>query len=425
MQLSLVETSVQFNPYRWTIALITGEHSQAWNSFSSGQRQTNSMEAERVFAIGNLDEPDTKAIVKGETNFFSGWVLISDGTGVGKVEVLYDDNLIDSCEHGLQRDDVFREYPHRPDAKYSGFAGNVHVPQRPVKPLDIVVWDKLGRRHDFVRVCYDEQSTLIDQQFFSKSADLASTLFPTVNREIHPKCEMYKYARAQLGSDKLATEYYFHSAEFLVNNMLKFFDDESIDLGEKDLLDFASGYGRFTRYFVNVFKKVTISDLDQEMLDFNKDQLGAGGFLSRLDSEKTANKQPRKYDVVFCFSFFTHLNEQVWTDWFKKLFGLVSEDGYLIISTHGYKLFEKLAPDQFGKPEQQSSEFVFWGANETLGRLDPNYYGTNIIKDSFVDKVISQMKNICISKKFEMGDFDLHHNIYIFKKKAERYDSIL
>ena len=97
----------------------------------------------------------------------------------------------------------------------------------------------------------------------------------------------------------------------------------------------------FTRFFVQLFSEVQVSDLDPEMLAFISEHFGADGFLSSPDP--TAISSDRRFDVVFCFSLFTHLPASVWTDWLRVLSGLVNEGGLLVFSTRSPALATSLA----------------------------------------------------------------------------------
>lgn len=236
----------------------------------------------------------------------------------------------------------------------------------------------------------------------------------TISRSIHPACEMYKYIRTVEKEEQRAIDLYFQTTEFVVGNLLRFFAAEQVDPAEKTILDFASGYGRFTRYFVKLFREVTVSDLEPPMLDFCRKEFDVQGFRSSARDPGVIERRSEKYDVVFCFSLFTHLNDRVWADWLEKLFALVANRGHLIISTHGYKLFEKLNIVPPGS-ESQQPEFLFLRGNETAGRLDPSVYGSLVVKDEFVRRAIRKINDIRVVEHYEMGEFDLYHDIYIFQ----------
>lgn len=241
----------------------------------------------------------------------------------------------------------------------------------------------------------------------------------TISRSIHPACEMYKYIRTVETQEQRAIELYFQTTEFTVGNLLRFFAEEQVDPAEKTILDFASGYGRFTRYFVKLFREVTVSDVEQGMLGFCRNEFDVQSFRSLAKDPSVIERRSEKYDVVFCFSLFTHLNDRVWAGWFEKLFALVANRGYLVISTHGYKLFEKLNLVPPGS-ESRQPEFLFLKGNETADRLDPSFYGTLVVKGEFVQRAIRQIKDIRVVKHYEMGEFDLYHDIYIFQKLADK-----
>lgn len=233
-------------------------------------------------------------------------------------------------------------------------------------------------------------------------------LFRLVDTTINSNCEMYKFSLLKLDNEK-ARDYYFYSANFLIENLIDFFKKEKTDIKNLSILDFACGYGRFTRFLIHLFKTVAVSDLEDDMLNFNKKRFGVETFKSTTNISKGINIK-KKFDVVFCFSLFSHLNPEVWPKWFEAIFELVSENGYLIISVRGSKLHEKL----IGK--KMASDFDFRRGNETRGRLDPDYYGTFAITPNYIQNIISKIKGIEVLKHFEMGEFDLFHDIYIFRK---------
>jgi SAM-dependent methyltransferase len=234
-----------------------------------------------------------------------------------------------------------------------------------------------------------------------------------LDRTIHPDCEMFAYARTRLASDEAATDYFFESAERVVGGLLEFLDDRGLDPGTSSILDFASGYGRFTRYFALLFERVTVADTEPAMLAFNE-RFGAAGFLSPPHDTDAVKRHPGRYDVVFCFSLFTHLTEAVWPEWFGALFRLVATGGHLIVSTHGYELFALLDPERFAAPGQP--RFTFIPVNETTGRLDPSYYGTAVVSEAFVRGVAERVPQCRFVRRFGMGEFDRYHDVYAFER---------
>jgi ubiquinone/menaquinone biosynthesis C-methylase UbiE len=261
-------------------------------------------------------------------------------------------------------------------------------------------------------------------------------------------------------SQEQATQYYFQSTEFLIENFLNFLSTVEINPAEKKILDFASGYGRFARYFAAIFGEVTVSDVEEDMLEFCEKEFNTSSFLSTTENLKEISN---RFDIVFCFSLFTHLDKYTWQKMFNQLFQLVNNNGYFVISTSGYKMYSQLTPSLYysvsndtykflqklyplnrlcgpfllkifkyyfknsakkfdklsnfdpKKLEDKQADFTFMPGSETE-RLNVWKYGTTIISDSYIERIISNIKNIKKIKKFNMGEFDQYHDIYIFQK---------
>jgi len=194
--------------------------------------------------------------------------------------------------------------------------------------------------------------------------------------------------------------------------MLDFLRGEGVDPSDKTILDFASGYGRFTRFFVRTFKATWVSDLEVDMLDFNKRCLGANGFLSSQYMHSTGLPAGRKFDVVFCFSLFTHLPDRIWGDSLAKLLSLVEPGGYAFISVRGEELVRKVTGNSI------AGECQFSTGNETKGRLDSACYGTMSVTNEYVQRKVGAIPGADIIRRFKMGECDLFQDVYVMKVGA-------
>ncbi len=123
------------------------------------------------------------------------------------------------------------------------------------------------------------------------------------------------------------------------------------------MLEFASGFGRFTRHLVKVLPgRVTCADVLPGATTFLKSQFGVRTFESAHEPE--ALKAPRQYDLVFVLSLFTHLPPQVWGRWLKALHALVQPGGTLVFTVHNERAArrEGVRFDDSGACFVQSSE---------------------------------------------------------------------
>jgi SAM-dependent methyltransferase len=99
-------------------------------------------------------------------------------------------------------------------------------------------------------------------------------------------------------------------------------------------LDFASGYGRVSRHFRNVFPdaKVTTCDIHPAAVEFSR-SLGLAAVASSAIPEQFDPGQC--FDVICAISFFTHLPRETWGRWLRRICRFLKPGGILIFTTHG------------------------------------------------------------------------------------------
>jgi SAM-dependent methyltransferase len=138
------------------------------------------------------------------------------------------------------------------------------------------------------------------------------------------------------------------------------------------MLDFASGYGRLTRFLVHeaVAEEVTVADILPGGMEFQAEQFGVRTILSTTLPADLAVEE--RYDLIFVASLFTHLPESTFTPWLQKLAGLLTEEGLLIFSVHD----ETLAPEKF--------EGLYFRSTSESRVLDLADYGSTWVTESFV-----------------------------------------
>ena len=134
----------------------------------------------------------------------------------------------------------------------------------------------------------------------------------------------------------------------------------------RSMLEFASGFGRFTRHLAPLLgNRLTVSDVHPGSVDFLRAEMGVAGFYSSHDPAKLAVNG--KYELVFVLSMFTHIPPARWGDWLRALFDAVEPGGYLVFSVHHEKVpGQRIAygPDgTFFVPSSESREH----AAETYG----------------------------------------------------------
>ena len=232
---------------------------------------------------------------------------------------------------------------------------------------------------------------------------------------ISKECELAFYYKNEGYNDDEIAKNYFISGYRTFNRISEILVSLNLKLDNiKSFLDFASGFGRTTRFFVQKLNpnRITISDINKEAVNFQIKIFGVKGFISDKDPDNIDCKG--KYQVIIVNSLFSHLNHNYWLRMLKKLFELLEPKGYLIFSTNGSYLFRKRNENfrRLLKLKSPEKDFYFISGNNTM-KLDHNYYGCTFVTKSFVQKTI---KNNQLGKLVQsynplyrfMGDQDVY-----------------
>jgi SAM-dependent methyltransferase len=142
------------------------------------------------------------------------------------------------------------------------------------------------------------------------------------------------------------------------------------------VLDFASGYGRVTRFLVCDLppERVWVSDIYPEGVRFQEEQFGVHGLVSTARPEDFACSQ--RFDWILVSSLFTHLPEATFGPWLDRLAALLAPGGLLVFTTHGDHL---LRPDRSLGP----SGLRFEPMSESAS-LAGAEYGSTWVSESYV-----------------------------------------
>jgi SAM-dependent methyltransferase len=142
------------------------------------------------------------------------------------------------------------------------------------------------------------------------------------------------------------------------------------------LLDFASGYGRVTRFFLRDLPadRVWVSDVYADGVRFQEERFGVHGIVSTVRPEDFVCAE--RFDAITVTSLFTHLPDARFAGWLRVLLGLLRPGGVLVFSVHGE---EVLSPGQSIPPEG----ILFQELSES-GSLDTSDYGSTWVTEAYV-----------------------------------------
>lgn len=220
--------------------------------------------------------------------------------------------------------------------------------------------------------------------------------FPTVGQ---PVLEYYKVGEAVIE---------------VVDKMIRHAGNEFGSI--QSALDFASGYGRVTRFLIQKIPPplVTVSDIDRDAVDFCRRAFGVQGFYSSRDP---ANCHiPQQYDLIIVISLFSHLSFYLWDLWMRTLYDAIAEDGIMIFTTHGSKLLRTL---QIESSTEVAEGFNFLPSSETEGRLSVEDYGSSFVSERFVRRFFIGV-DPGISVEYYPEELLNFQDVYVLKKTRNR-----
>jgi SAM-dependent methyltransferase len=156
-----------------------------------------------------------------------------------------------------------------------------------------------------------------------------------------------------------------------------------VPLGELGaVLDFGCGCGRVTRYWQNFDGAVAGSDLNDDAVEWCRDNLSYASFV-RNDLAPPLAFDDDSFDLVYALSVFTHLTADLQLAWRDELRRVLRRDGYLLLTTHGRSYVPRLDDDERRRFER-GELVVRWGDLPGTN-LCSAYHPEGYLRDTFGD----------------------------------------
>ncbi|MEG4106517.1 methyltransferase [Microcoleus sp. S13_C5] len=148
-------------------------------------------------------------------------------------------------------------------------------------------------------------------------------------------------------------------------------------------LDFACGYGRFTRFLIQEIppERIWVSDIYANAVKFQTEYLGVNGIVSTGKPENYLID--RKFDCILANSFFSHMPERTFTSWLQNLYDLLTPNGILMFSVHDECL-------RLANIEMPANGILFSPQSESQS-LDKEEYGTTYVTEKFVRECVARV----------------------------------
>lgn len=150
-----------------------------------------------------------------------------------------------------------------------------------------------------------------------------------------------------------------------------------------DLLDFACGYGRVTRFLPSFLPgaRLFAADILAGAVDFQRRQLGVEALQSTAEPADFAC--PHRFDAIIVLSLFTHLPHRTFRAWLQRLLGLLKPGGVLLFSTHDLSL----APQAAAETEPG----LRFEAQSEASTLAADVYGSTWVSEDYVRATVATL----------------------------------
>lgn len=210
--------------------------------------------------------------------------------------------------------------------------------------------------------------------------------FPAgVELAIHADDEMLDFLAATRGGDRdrALADYFlsgFQVAAVLGQLLDRWFGGTA---RAGSVLDFASGYGRVTRFLVRALppERLAVADVYPGGVRFQRERFGVRGLVSTDDPAGFSPDE--RFDAVLVTSLFSHLPEPAFHGWLAALWRLVAPGGLLVFSVHDESLVE---PE--GALPEAGILFAEVSESRSLGK---GAYGTSWVSEEFVRRAVARV----------------------------------
>ena len=206
-----------------------------------------------------------------------------------------------------------------------------------------------------------------------------------LNTIIHDEDEMMLFATSVHNDRHRAAQVYFTQGFEMLNLVRQIIEWRFGSMENvRTFLDFACGYGRFTRHLASALpaERIWVSDIYADGVAFLIAQFGVNGIVSTADPEDYVCDQ--RFDCIYVASLFSHLPADRFDRWLRKLFNLLTPDGILVFSVND----EAILADGFTMPEEG---ILFIPQSESRS-LDKNEYGSTWVAERYMRRIIG---NLC------------------------------
>jgi SAM-dependent methyltransferase len=175
------------------------------------------------------------------------------------------------------------------------------------------------------------------------------------------------------------------------------------------VLDFASGYGRATRFLARRLDpaRLWVAEIDPQAVEFQGATFGVHALHSTDDPAAFAC--PQTFDLIYAVSLFTHLPRPAFLGWLRRLSELLRPTGLLALTVHDFCLL----PPGHSRP---ADGFVFEPMSES-STLAPQSYGSTWVSESFLRGAAAEAAPGLAVRRIALG-LGGYQDVYLLARRS-------
>jgi len=216
---------------------------------------------------------------------------------------------------------------------------------------------------------------------------------------------------------------YLNSGVHQMEIIQKILEKKEKDINQTKILDFASGHGRLTRFMVLKIppSNIWVSDTKVDAVNFQKSIFNVNGFYSSFVPEEL--RLQLKFDFIFVGSLFSHLNQNLFIRWLKKLLSLLESDGVLCISTVPIDDIQKSGDFNYTEYPASVLDEEMYEISKSTGMKAQELYGVALVREEWLAKTLNTLTGgIAKYYRYKKALWDLQ-DIYIITYGSKPYYS--
>jgi Methylase involved in ubiquinone/menaquinone biosynthesis len=210
---------------------------------------------------------------------------------------------------------------------------------------------------------------------------------------------------------------YIRNGQTIAQALADALNGVGVELWNLDVLDFACGPGRVIREFQTHARGCRMygSDIDAEAIAWAQAHLADVASFSINAAAAPSSFAANQFDVIYCVSLFTHLDERAQDEWLREMARILKPGGVFVTTTHGRHALGSCTTEE--RAQLQREGFVYRVERKGRFKVDglPDFYQTTFHTRAYV---AARWGSVLPLVQHIEGGLNGHQDIVVMRKRA-------